>query len=73
MAIENPIIKQLIDALMFIIPAGGVVRLTLCALYAMTNEDKKVEMMRRGKHVVAFVVASELVMVFVGIALHYFG
>ena len=72
MTVENDIIQQLIAAFLIIIPAGAVVRVTLCAIAAMHDEDKKPEMKRKGKNAVIFAVFAQVSVAIIHLVYQYY-
>ena len=72
MNIENSIIQQLIHAFLILIPLGATVRIILCAVTAMNDDEKKPEMKRRGKNALLFAVFAQTVVGIINLVYQYY-
>lgn len=69
---DNPIIASLITVLLILIPLGAVVRIVLCAVAMMMDDEKKGENKRRIRNVLAFVVFAEVAVSLIALVYHYY-
>ena len=72
-AFENDTIKQLIDAFLIIIPAAASLRVLLCAMAGMHDEEKKPELKRRGLNAMKYAVLAEIVTGLIALVYQYYG
>lgn len=66
------IINNLTSTLLILIPAGTVLRIIICAIQLMGNEDEKVQIKKRLRHTIVFLILALTVIGISKIIMNYY-